>query len=93
MAMPYLGFGTQAASNKFGQDVGATMDRYGMMSQGFNSIFGGGAGNPAQWFGFQGGNPFSMMNWGGGGGAGGAGAGGAGGVDALAATGGVLPPV
>jgi hypothetical protein len=71
MANQYLQFGTNAASNKYAQDVGATQARYGMMSGGFNNMFAGGMGSPSQWFGYGGGNPFSMGNWGLGGGGGG----------------------
>lgn len=95
MAQNYLTPATNAASNQYNQDMNATMAKYQMMSGGFNSIFGGGAGDPSQWFGFQGGNPFSQGNWGaGGGGAGGAGGGM--GVDQILSGGGAMgavPPV
>jgi len=76
MALPYLQYGTNAAAGKYGQSLNETMAKYGMMSGGFNTMFGGGAGDPSQWFGFQGGNPFSQGNWGASGGAGGGGGGG-----------------
>lgn len=63
MALPYLQYGTNAAANQYGQSLQAHMDKYGMMATGFNSMFGGGSGDPSQWFGYGGGNPFSQANW------------------------------
>lgn len=68
MAQPYLQFGTQSGSNLYNQRLGRAMDQTQMIAGGFNSAFGGGAGDPSQWFGYGGGNPFSMSSWGGGGG-------------------------
>ena len=77
LALPYLQYGTNAASNQFNQAYGAHAGNTGMIAGGFNNMFGGGAGDPSQWFGFQGGNPFSMSNWGGASAGGGGGAAGA----------------
>jgi hypothetical protein len=70
MAMPYMGISTNAASNQYNQDLTRSMDRAHLMGQGFNQMFTGvpgqpsGMGDPTQWFGYGGGNPFSMASWG-----------------------------